>query len=99
MLGAKLLRYPPSAASVSTCMATMRPSRSKPMRATVSWSRACASERNVSLRVAVHLTGRPRSRAAQTMVETSTANTPLEPKAPPTSGETTRSVCSGICSV
>ena len=84
---------------VSIRIARTSPSAAKPMVAVVSWSRAWASESRVSERVAVHFTGRRRIWLAQTMVLTSGVKLPLTPKPPPTSGEMTRILCSGMCNV
>ena len=50
----------------------------------------------LSRRSAVHLTGRPSAREAQVTTHSSGYTKILEPNPPPTSGEMTRSLCSGI---
>ena len=83
---------------VSISSARILPSASKAMRALVWWSRACASDISASARVEAHLTGRFSSIEAHTTVETSTAKWHFSPNPPPTSGEITRSLCSGTWS-
>ena len=62
----KVERYAPIAADVFTRNARNFPSASRASSAFVAWSRPCASERNDSVRSAVHLIGRPTSFEAQT---------------------------------
>ena len=66
MHDAKVDRYAPMFAVVLTRSARNLPSSSSASSACVTWSRPCASERNASLRSAVHLIGRPTRFAAQT---------------------------------
>lgn len=49
-----------------------------------------------SERDSVHFTGRPRRRATASAIASSPYTWSFEPKPPPTSGATTRSLCSGI---
>jgi hypothetical protein len=55
---AKVDRYAPRLAVVSTFSATNLPSLSRPSLAVLMWSRPCASDRNASERDAAHLIGR-----------------------------------------
>ena len=67
----------------------MRPSEVRPSSANCTCPRPCI-ESIASLRVSVHLTGRPRRTAARATAAWSVPMPALPPKAPPTCGATTR---------
>src|SRR5258707_7542780 len=83
MHDAKVERYAPIAAVVRTRMARNLPSLSSASSAWVTWSRPCASDRNDSLRSAVHLIGRLTRLLAQTMAVSSRYRYIFETKPPP----------------
>ncbi len=60
------------------------------------WSRPWWALISDSLRVSVHLIGLPSLRASSRMSSSSGVTCSLPPKPPPTSGATTRSLCSGM---
>jgi hypothetical protein len=60
------------------------------------WSRPWCALMSDSLRVSVHLTGLPSLRAMSRQSSSSGVTWSLPPNPPPTSGATTRSLCSGM---
>jgi hypothetical protein len=82
-------------AIVLTRIARKLPPASIASSACVTWSRPCASDRNDSLRSAVHLIGRPTFFEAQTSAVSSGYRKIFEPNPPPTSGAITRTFDSG----
>ena len=82
-------------ATVATRSPSISPSAARASSAFVTWSRPWASARNDSERSARHFTGRLSLPAAQVTAISSAYTKIFEPKPPPTSGDTTRSLCSG----
>jgi hypothetical protein len=85
---------------MSAVRATFSP-RTRPSRVAVistSWimSRPWVVAWKSSRRDAVHFTGRPSRRATASAMASSAYTLSLPPKAPPTSGAMTRSLCSGM---
>jgi hypothetical protein len=83
------------AASVVTRNPKKLPSLSSASSASVTLSRACASERNASVRVLIHLTGRPVILEASSTSGVSLNTGVFMPKLPPMSPVVTRTLLSG----
>ncbi len=83
------------AAMVVTRMPRKTPSLSSASSASVTLSRACASERKASVRVEIHFTGRPVSLEASSTSGVSLKTGDFMPKLPPVSPVTRRILLSG----
>ena len=86
------------AAIVVTRIARKLPSLSSASSASVTLSRACASDRKASVRVLIHFTARPVSLDASSTSGASLNTGVFMPKLPPTSPVVTRSLLSGTFS-
>ena len=83
------------AAMVVTRMPRKTPSLSSASSASVTLSRACASERKASVRVEIHFTGRPVSLEASSTSGVSLKIGDFMPNEPPVSPVTRRTLLSG----
>ena len=83
------------AAIVLTRKPSMMPSLSSAISASVTLSRACASDRNASVRVEIHFTGRPVSLEASSTSGISLKIGDFMPNEPPVSPVTMRILLSG----
>ena len=83
-------------ASRSTSSPRIRPSASAAIVIFCHWSRPWCTVMLPSLRLSVHLTGRPSLRAIRRASTSSAVTCSFDPKPPPTSGAMTRRFCSGM---